>query len=55
MLEERVIQMKVDLARLKAATERGSVKKEAGKIRPARRNIARLLTLVNQMERARKS
>jgi len=46
--------MKVDLARLKATTERGSVKKIEGKVRPARRNVARLLTLINQMKGARK-
>jgi len=55
LLEERVIQMKVDLARLKATAERGSVKKIEGKVRPARRNVARLLTLINEMKGARNS
>lgn len=46
-IESKLIEMRVELAQLRAASERGSVKKEEGKIRPMRRNIARFLTIIN--------
>ena len=46
-LKAKYAEMQGDLSRVKAAAARGAAKKEVGKIRPLRRNIARVLTVIN--------
>jgi len=40
----------MELSRVKAAAARGAAKKEIGKIRPLRKNIARILTVLTEKE-----
>lgn len=44
--EKRVLELRSELSRLRSGAERGVLKKETGKIRVLRRNIARLLTVL---------
>ncbi len=48
MAKYAVLQM--ELSRVKAAAARGAAKKEIGKIRPLRKNIARILTVLTEKE-----
>lgn len=47
-LKDKLIDLKVDLARLRSEAIKGTLKKEAGVIRWKRRDIARILTLMNE-------
>ena len=51
-LRERVRQMRTDLSKLQTENAKGTLRKESGKIKLTKRNIARLLTILN--EKARK-
>lgn len=42
--------LQAELSRVKAAAARGAAKKEIGKIRPLRKDIARILTILNEKE-----
>ena len=43
-------ELQMELSRVKAAAARGAAKKEIGKIRPLRKNIARILTVLTEKE-----
>ena len=47
-LKDKLTDLKVDLARLRWESIKGTLKKEAGVIRWKRRDIARILTLMNE-------
>jgi ribosomal protein L29 len=47
-LMAKYAELQVELSRVKAAAARGAAKKEIGKIRPLRKNIARILTVLNE-------
>lgn len=47
-LYDKLTDLKVDLAKLKSESLKGTLKKEAGVIRWKRRDIARILTLMNE-------
>lgn len=47
-LRARYAELQMELSRLKAAAARGAAKKDIGKIRPLRKNIARILTILNE-------
>ena len=47
-LKDKLSDLKVDLAKLRSESIKGTLKKEAGVIRWKRRDIARILTLVNE-------
>ena len=47
-LREKLHDLKVDLAKLRSEGSKGTLKKEAGVIRWKRRDIARVLTLLNE-------
>ena len=49
-LRERVRQMRTDLSKLQTENAKGTLRKESGKIKPIKRNIARLLTRLNEMK-----
>ena len=49
-LMSKYAQLHAELSRVKAAAARGAAKKEIGKIRPLRKNIARVLTVLNEKE-----
>ena len=47
-LKDKLTDLKVDLAKLRSEVIKGTLKKEAGVIRWKRRDIARILTLMNE-------
>ena len=47
-LKDKLSYLKVDLAKLRSEAIKGTLKKEAGVIRWKRRDIARILTLMNE-------
>ena len=47
-LKDKLSDLKVDLAKLRSESIKGTLKKEAGVIRWKRRHIARILTLMNE-------
>lgn len=50
-LLERLKELRVELADLKGKAERGLLKKETGDIRVVRRNIAKILTVLNERKK----
>lgn len=50
-LKERVQQARGELAKLRADASKGTLRKESGKMKPLRRDIARMLTRVNEMKK----
>ena len=46
----RVRQMRTELSKLQTENAKGTLRKESGKIKPIKRNIARLLTRLNEMK-----
>ena len=50
-LKDRVEQMRTELSRLEVENAKGTLRKESGKIKPIKKNIARLLTRLNEMKR----
>lgn len=53
-LKDKLTDLKIDLAKLRSESTKGTLKKEAGVIRWKRRDIARILTLLNERSRGRK-
>ena len=47
-LKDRVEQMRTDLSKLEVENAKGTLRKESGKIKLTKRNIARLLTVLNE-------
>ena len=47
-LKDKLTDLKVDLTKLKSEALKGTLKKDAGVIRWKRRDIARILTLMNE-------
>ena len=50
-LMERVEQMKTELSKLQTENAKGTLRKETGKIRKARKEVARLLTRLNEVKK----
>ena len=47
-LKDRVEQMRTELSKLEVENAKGTLRKESGKIKLTKRNIARLLTILNE-------
>ena len=47
-LKDRVEQMRTELSKLEVENAKGTLRKQSGKIKPTKRNIARLLTVLNE-------
>lgn len=47
-LNEKLNDLQIDLAKLRSESSKGTLKKEAGVIRWKRRDIARILTIINE-------
>jgi large subunit ribosomal protein L29 len=47
-LNDRLTDLKIDLAKLRSEGSKGTLKKETGVIRWKRRDIARILTIMNE-------
>jgi large subunit ribosomal protein L29 len=50
-LRDRVEQMKTELSKLQTENAKGTLRKETGKIRKVRREVARLLTRLNEVKK----
>jgi large subunit ribosomal protein L29 len=48
---KRLSDLRAELSRLRSAAARGTLKKELGELKSVRRNIARVLTVINEEER----
>ncbi|GFN40264.1 MAG: 50S ribosomal protein L29 [Marine Group I thaumarchaeote] len=47
-LKERLEQMRSELAKFRVDASKGTLRKDSGKVRPLRRDIARILTRLNE-------
>ena len=50
-LKDRVEQMRTELRKLQTENAKGTLRKETGKIRKARKEVARLLTRLNEVKK----
>ena len=50
-LRSKILDNRTDLAKLRVDASKGTLRKESGKLKPIRHNIARMLTRLNEMER----
>ena len=50
-LKSRIEEMPTELSKLNIENAKGTLRKESGKIKPLKRDIARLLTRLNEMKR----
>ena len=50
-IKDRIEQMRTELSKLEVENAKGTLRKESGKIKPTKRNIARLLTILNEKKR----
>ena len=49
-LYDRLKQNRADLFKLNVESKKGTLRKESGKLKPLRKNIARMLTRINEMK-----
>ncbi len=47
-LKDRLEQMRSELAKFRVDASKGTLRKDSGKVRPLRRDIARILTRLNE-------
>ncbi len=50
-LLDRLQQLRSDLTKLKIDSAKGTLRKQSGKIKPLKKNIARILTRLNEMKK----
>jgi len=50
-LQDRLQQLRSDLTKLKIDSSKGTLRKESGKIKPLKRNIARILTRLSELKK----
>ncbi len=50
-LEDRLQQMRSDLTKLRVDNAKGTLRKESGKLKPLRKDIARIMTRLNEMKK----
>ncbi|HEV2193441.1 MAG TPA: 50S ribosomal protein L29 [Nitrosopumilaceae archaeon] len=50
-LKDRLGQLRSELIKLRIESSKGTLKKESGKLKPLRRDIARMLTRLNEMKK----
>jgi large subunit ribosomal protein L29 len=50
-LQERLQQLRSDLTKLKVESAKGTLRKESGKIKPLKRDIARIMTRLNELRK----
>ena len=49
-LQDRLKQVRTDLFKLRVESKKGTLRKESGKLKPLRKNIARMLTRMNEVK-----
>ena len=50
-LDDRLKQARSELFKLQIESRKGTLRKESGKLKPLRKDIARILTRMNEMKR----
>ena len=50
-LRDRIVQMKTELSKLKTEAAKGTLRKETGKIRKVKKEVARLMTRLNEVKK----
>jgi len=50
-LYDRLKQIRADLFKLNGESKKDTLRKESGKLKPHRKNIARLLTRINELKK----
>ena len=50
-LYDRLKQIRAELFKLNVESKKGTLRKESGKLKPYRKNIARILTRINELKK----
>jgi len=50
-LYDRLKQIRADLFKLNVESKKGTLRKESGKLKPQRKNAARILTRINELKK----
>ena len=50
-LRDRIVHMKTELSKLKTEDAKGTLRKETGKIRKVKKEVARLMTRLNEVKK----
>ena len=50
-LDDRLKQVRTELSKLRIESRKGTLRKESGKLKPLRKDIARILTRINELKR----
>ena len=50
-LQGRLKQIRAELFKLRIESKKGTLRKESGKLKPFRKDIARLMTRINELKR----
>jgi len=50
-LYDRLKQIRADLFKLRVESKKGTLRKESGKLKPFRKDIARMLTRINELKK----
>ena len=50
-LYDRLKQIRIDLFKLRVESKKGTLRKESGKLKPLRKDIARMLTRINELKK----
>jgi large subunit ribosomal protein L29 len=53
-LRAKLLELKADLSKLKSESAKGTLKKETGNIQWTRRDIARIITIINERKSVKK-
>ena len=49
-LQDKLKQIRNDLFKLRVESKKGTLRKESGKLKPLRKDIARMMTRINQLK-----
>ena len=50
-LKDRLDQLRSELTKLRIESSKGTLRKDSGKVKPMRRDIARVLTRINELKK----
>ena len=50
-LRDRLEQIRTELFKLRVESKKGTLRKESGKLKPLRQDVARILTRINEMKK----
>ena len=50
-LYDRLKQIRADIFKLNVESKKGTLRKESGKLKPQRKNVARILTRINELKK----